>query len=264
MHTAYIPKQFCKEYAEISCGQLPLLIAVKKGLKPVLDELIPINKFQHFKKVCADYGLITKTEWAFVQVNENKILNSIDGKRLTTTKYIGVPFSDRLTEGFIRVFIAKSEEPIRQAQRFGWYPLVIKGRALHKPFIDHLRFGKALGYPGCCIDFFKQFNDHNKYNNLYETYKNSEEKPNFLCNCLFMDYTYSLIHHIPCSYNCKETIKFTSELLKEIEKEDPEYADKIKYYLKLPLLVFGEKNIFVFNGKAIGNEIYYDEFLYLG
>jgi len=264
MDIIYRPKEYCREYAKISCGQLPQLIAVRKGLKPVLDEVIPIEKYQRFKSVCSKYGLMVKPGWRFVEVDESRILSSIDGDKLTTTKFFGLPFSERHKEGLVRVFIAKDEENIKLAQRFGWYPLVVKGRALIKPFIDYLRFGKVLGYPGCCIDFFRKYNDHSKYSNLYETYKSTEGELNFLCNCLFFDFTYSLIHHLPCSFNCNETIKYAGALLKEIQYEDPEFAAKIEHYQKLPFLVFGEKNIYAFEGRSKGNEIHYTEGTYIG
>jgi hypothetical protein len=264
MNIIYRPKEYCKEYAEISCGQLPQLIAVRKGLKPVIDELIPIEKYQEFKSVCSKYGLKMKPGWGYVEVAESRILDSIDGDKLTTTKYFGFPFSGKQKEGFVRVFIAKDEENIKLAQRFGWYPLVVKGRAIIKPFIDYLRFGKVLGYPECCVDFFKRYNDHSKFSNLYETYKNTNGELNYLCNCLFFDFTYSLIHHIPCSYNCKDTIKYAGALLKEIQNEDPDFAAKIEYYQKLPFLVFGEKNIYAFEGHSKGNEIHYTKSMYIG
>ncbi len=266
MKLNYIPKLFCKEYVDLfgSSNQLPMFMAVVKGMKPVMDDWIQAERYQELKKVCSKYGLKVEPDWAFIKVSENLINTSIDGDRLSTTKFYGKPYSESIKSGGIHVFISKSEEYLKEAHKFGWYPLIIKGRSFHKPFIDHMRFGKVLGYPDCCIDFFKDFNNHNIYNHLYETYKHTEGKPNFLCNSLFMDFTYSLIHHIPCSYTCKKTIKFARELLQEIEKEESEFVENIKHNLKLPSLVFEEKNTYVFEGEIKKDRVYYSDFSFLG
>ena len=265
MDIQYIPKQFCNDYVRLKgSNQLPMFMAVVKGIKPLMDDWIQADKYQEFKKMCAKYGLRVEPDWVFIQVSEKLINKAIDSDRLSTTKFYGMPYTSKINSGGVHVFISKSEENLKEAHKFGWYPLIVSGRSLHKPFIDHLRFGKVLGYPDCCIDFFRDFNNHNLYNHLYETYKNTEGEPNFLRNSLFMDFTYSLIHHIPCSYTCKKTIKSAEELLREIEKEEPEFAEKIKYNLRLPLLVFEEKNIYVFEGERKNNRIYYSNFSFLG
>ena len=265
MNIQYAPKKFCNDYAKLKgSNQLPMFIAVVKGIKPLMDDWIPAENYQKFKKVCAQYGLKVEPDWVFIQVSEKLINKAIDSDRLSTTKFCGKPYSEGIKSGEIHVFISKSEEYLKEAHKFGWYPLIVNGRSLHKPFIDHMRFGKVLGFPDCCINFFKDFNDHNVYNHLYETYKNTEGKPNFLCNSLFMDFTYSLIHHIPCSYNCKKTIKLAKELLIEIEREEPEFSEEIKHNLKLPLLAFEEKNIYAFEGKIKNNMIHYSDFSFLG
>jgi len=239
-------------------------MAVVKGIKPLMDDWINIERYDRLKYLCGKYNLKIRPDWIFLKVNESLINNAIDSRRLSTTKFYGQPYSEKVTSGEVHVFISKSEESLKEASKFGWYPLIVNGRSLHKPFIDHMRFGRILGYPDCCIDFFRDFNDHNLYNQLYETYKNTSGKPNFLCNSLFMDFTYSLIHHIPCSYRCAKTVKSAKELLLEIEKEEPEFAERIEHNLRLPSLIFDEKNIYVFEGRKRNNRVDYSSFHFLG
>jgi hypothetical protein len=267
MKLDYQPEKKYNEYVSLNGSrQLPIFIAVANKIKPLMDDWIPLKKYSSFKKMCRKYGLKIIADWVFLKVEEILIKDSIDSKRLNTTKFYGIPFSKKLQKNNanVHVFISKSEEKLINAKKCGWYPLIVNGRSLHKPFIDHLRFGKALGYPECCIDFYKKFNNHLVYNNLYETYKNTEGKPNYLCNCLFMDFTYSLIHHIPCSFNCKETIEQAKKTLEKIETEEKEFAEKIKYYLQLPALIFDEKDIYIFEGKIKEKNLEYNSFFFIG
>jgi hypothetical protein len=265
MNIQYIPKNFCKDYVELNgSNQLPMFMAVVQDIKPLMDDWIPFNKFKKFKKICEDYKLKVEPDWCFIKVNEKLINSAIDSDRLSTTKFYGTPYSNKTKKGNLHVFISKSEQQLKQAKKFGWYPLIVNQRSLHKPFIDHLRFGKVLGYPECCIRFFRDFNNHYTYNHPYETLKNTKKQPNFLCNNIFMDFTYSLIHHLPCSFSCNETTKIAKELLREIKKQEPLFAKKIKQYLKLPLLIFEEKNTYAFEGKIKNNKLYYKDHLFLG
>jgi hypothetical protein len=231
-----------------------------------MDDWIPLEKYFSFKKMCEKYELVVMADWIFVKVEEKLIKNSIDSSRLNTTKFYGMPFSEKLQidKATVHLFISKSEENLINAKKCGWYPLIINGRSLHKPFIDHLRFGDSLGYPECCIKFYRDFNNHLVYNNLYQTYKNTKGKPNYLCNCLFMDFTYSLIHHIPCSFNCEKTIENSKKVLEKIEEEEPKFAKEIKHYLMLPALVFEEKDIYIFEGKINENNLEYSSFIFIG
>ena len=265
MNLQYIPKNFCKDYVELNgSNELPMFMAVVKEIKPLMDDWIPINKFKKFRKICEDYKLKVEPDWCFIKTNEELINSAIDSKRLNTTKFYGKPYSNKMTKGSVHVFISPSSQQIKQAKKFGWYPLIVNQRSLHKPFIDHLRFGKVLGYPECCINFFRDFNNHYVYNHPHETLKNTNNPPNFLCNNIFMDFSYSLIHHLPCSFNCDETTKIAKELLREIKNQEPLFAKQIKHHLKLPLLIFEEKNAYAFEGKITKNKIYYEDYTFLG
>ena len=267
MNLEYYPKEKYKDYVYLNGSrQLPIFIAVENGIKPMMDDWILLDKYSSFKKMCKKYKLKIIADWIFFKVEEKLIQQSQDSNRLNTTKFYGIPFSEevRIEGGSVHIFISKSEENIINAKKCGWYPLIVNKRSLHKPFIDHLRFGKVLGYPECCINFYRNFNNHLIYNNIYETYKNTPDKMNYLCNCLFMDFTYSLIHHIPCSFNCERTIDYAKKVLEEIEREEPKFAKEIKHYLTLPALVFDEKDTYVFEGKIEGNNLKYDSFTFLG
>lgn len=263
MLDAYIPENFCKEYTLLKPSQLPMFMATVKGVKPLMDDWIPIQQYGLFKQICKKYKVYQVPDCIFVKPTEEQVRNAIDGHTLTTTKFLGMPFNKDAKSGEVHVFISKSKKTISEAHKYGWYPVIVRGRAIQKPFVDHMRFGKLLGYPDCCIDFFR-LNNKAGVSHLYTSFKNTAGEPSYYCNNSVMDFNYSFIHHIPCSFNCKNTIKLAKEIEKAIAEEEPEFARKIVNYLKKPLLVFGERNMYLFDGESSKNKIRYENFYFLG
>ena len=133
---------------------------------------------------------------------------------------------------------------------------------MNKPFIDHLRFGKYLGFPDCCIDFFRRFNDWKLYSHPFETLKNTKKIKgkaigSYYCNNLLMDESYFFIHHLPCSFRCESTIAYAKKLEEKIREVEPDYVNKTIELLKSPFLVFGEKDFVIFKGKLSGEKSNY-------
>ena len=85
----------------------------------------------------------------------------------------------------------------------------------------------------------------------------------YLCNNFLMDHVYFLIHHIPCSYRCENTIELAKNVEERIMGEEPGFVKKSRDILKKPLLVFGEKNFVIFDGKLKGNGIIFKELEYM-
>lgn len=263
MLSQYIPKNFCREFAELGINQIPLIMATVKGLKPLTDIWVDKRRYAEFKQACKKYDLLYQPNVIFTKSTQEQIKNAIDSYTLTTTKTLGTPFSSEIKEGSVHVFISKFKEPIYKANRFGWYPIIVKGRVINKPFMDHLRFGEALGYPDCCIDFFKNYNKAG-VSTPYETYKHTRGKFSYYCNNILNFLSFSYIHHYTCSFNCKKTIQLAKEIEKEIFKEEPELVKQIKAESVRPLIVFGERNAYLFDGVAKNDTIYYKEVKFVG
>jgi len=64
-----------------------------------------------------------------------------------------------------------------------------------------------------------------------------------------------LISHIPCSFNCKESIKTEKDILKVLKIEAPDFAEKTVNALKKVFLFFDDFNWVVFDGKVKNNEL---------
>ncbi|MBT3407262.1 hypothetical protein HN415_01120 [Candidatus Woesearchaeota archaeon] len=266
--TNYKPKKFGKEYVNINgSSQYPMFISTALGIKPSFDDWVDVKHYKKFVKMCKNYNLFVDPDVIFQKPKSNK--NAlIGGNTLTTTYAIGKKYNPKIKNGKVHVFISKSKKTLLEAKKFGWYPVATKSRCINKPFIDHLRFGKKLGFPSCCINFFKKYNNWNIYSHPFETFKktpknNQKITGSYLCNNFLMDNTFFLIHHLPCSYRCKKTMNYAKSVEENIKKVEPDFIKKTKQLLKKPLLVFSERNFIIFDGKLSNNSLKYTNYQYL-
>ena len=267
IYNKYVPSKIGKEYTEmLDSYQYPMFISTALGIKPCFDDWVFTSNLKEFKQLCNKYGLFVEQDSINWKPCKNK--EEIIGKEnITTTLAEGSQETASQMDKVTHVFISKSREILRKVKRVGWYPLSISGRSLNKPFVDHLRFGEILGYPKCCINSFKKYNNWNLYSHPYETYKNTfsdlkDNKPSYYCNNFLMDNSYFFIHHIPCSYNCPTTIEYAQRIEKGIEAVEPEFVKRTKEMLRKPLFVIGERNFILFEGIKEGNQIRYSGSVY--
>lgn len=264
----YTPKKFGKEYCSIrGTAQYPMFMAVALGVKPCFDDWIPIDRFDEFVKVCRDYGLYVETDVVFTEPPADK-KDVVGSENLTTTFFTGKGFAKNIKDGEVHVFVSSSRKAALEAKKTGWYSVVINNRSINKPFVDHLRFGKALGFPDCCVDFFRKYNNWNIYSHPYETFKNTPVKNgrargSYHCNNFLMDNTYFFIHHLPCSYRCESTISLASRVEEKIREVEPEFVKNTVELLTKPLLVFGERHFIIFDGKIKDGALSYSNAQYL-
>lgn len=260
----YEPKNFGKEYVAINgSSQYSMFAATALGVKPCFDDWVDMKKYVQFLSMCSEYGLHVEPDVIFLDKRPKKE-DVIGGESITTT-YAGVrPFNKNCKEGRVHVFVSKSKKRAKETRKFGWYPGIIRSRITNKPFVDHMRFGKNLGFPKCCIDFFRKYNNWAKYSHPYESYKNTPKgKASYYCNNFPMDYSYFYIHHNPCNYMCKSTIKLAKNVEQKIADVEPKFVEITTNFLKSPMLVFGERNCVFFEGELEDNEIKYKSLNYL-
>ncbi|MBL7197461.1 MAG: hypothetical protein ISS47_05140 [Candidatus Omnitrophica bacterium] len=248
----YSPKSFCREFVEVkgSSLQLGMYMALVLGFKPLLDDWVPKERLSEFKKICRKYKIYVREDVIFVNIHKDDIPPYVLGKKyLTTTSAYGYPVESDI-EGQVHLFLSKDKNLLKKGM---WYPVIIKDRAISPPRADHLNYGYVLGYPDCCIRFFKKYNNWLKYSYLYEAYRNTRGLPLFFCNPFFKDTTFSYIYHMPCSYDCKKTSILVNKLREEIKIREPDYVKITDQYLKMPFLVFYERKFYCFEGQLKGN-----------
>lgn len=263
----YVPERFCREFVEIRGHSSSLVnyMAVVTGLKPLMDDWIPVDTYRDFERTAnKKYGLCVKPGAVWLKEAPDDYLRQIhEGASLTTTKFIGARYENGMKDGELHVFIAKSEEALEKGYRTGWYPLVIDGIAVKQPFADNVQFGRELGYPDCCLDYFVENNHRGSF--LKRIKNNTAGEFNYLCNCLPKDASFSYIYHMPCSFNCESSVSYAEALRKEIDKREPELVGIIDGVLKNPYLVLKEQHIYVFDGVAGNmNEIVYSDVKFAG
>ncbi|PIQ88757.1 MAG: hypothetical protein COV72_06755 [Candidatus Omnitrophica bacterium CG11_big_fil_rev_8_21_14_0_20_42_13] len=248
----YIPRNFCRDYALIKQGhgQLTMFMSLVLGIKPLMDDWMPVKKVKEFRKICKKYNLYVREDVIFENVNKESVPDNVLGREfLSTTSAYGHPLGSR-EDGQVHVFISKDK---RLFEKCMWYPVIIGNRVIFQPRIDSLKYGYILGYPECCIKFFRKYNDWLKFSHLYQAYLNTKANPSFLCNPFLKDTVFSYIYHMPCSYSCRQTIKLANKLRNEIKKREPEYVKITDSRLKMPFLVFYERKFYCFDGELRGN-----------
>ena len=227
--------------------QLPSFIATVKGLKAATDLWVRYQKWESFCKLVRYFGLFYYVDAYFVQDIET--LNNLPKELFTTTKAVFGKHFERDTEA--HVFIAKSQKSLVKITGAGWYPLVVNKKVIEKHLADHYSFGKALGYPSCCLNFFQKYNNWYFYNNYYETYRNTINTPTYLSNGFLRLIAFSLIPHIPCSFHCLESIDYAQKLRLLIKEESQEYLCEIERHLQTPILCLSELKIYRFEGRLL-------------
>ncbi len=263
----YAPKEFCREYYDLKQsyghGQLVQFMATVLGIKPAFDDWFPYKHLSEIERICRKYHLYYKIDWVFRPCDDVSGVIS-GGNRLSTTKMYGVPLSEARADDGLHIFFSTNKDQLEYAYRNGWYPLILGNRAIHKPYIDHMRFGESLGYPPCCIDFFRRFNNKLIYNNLYETLRNTNGKSHKFCNSILKDNNFSYIYYMPCSWNCKRTRLYVHRLRNKMLKLEPDLVQKIDTVLALPVVVFDEQFSYVFQGEVKENRIEYSDCKFVG
>jgi len=170
------------------------------------------------------------------------------------------------------LLISKSEKRLKE-----FYKLEKK---YIKKYFEPSIIGKYLGYPVCCIKEYKKNFKFKNRNNPIKTLLNTKGKLNFRLNYLYnfqsRQFNYQkfnrispnyhlfdmyLIPHIPCSFNCKQSIGYAQNLLNILKLYFPIYYKKMIFFLKRPILYFNDFVFFPILGKANNNLLKYQGFI---
>lgn len=230
--------------------QLPAVCAVVFGIKPAADLWISSRLVPAFRSLAQKLELCFDIDLHFDRFDEASLRASRSHFGTTRAALATKPHSK--TEAHI--FIAKCAHALECAVASGWYPLVVENLLVEKSVADHVRFGRALGYPECCIAFFRRRNHWIYDNTPYAAWRNTCGVPSRFSNGLPRHTAFSLICHMPCSFACLESIEQSQEVVDAIRAEAPVYAEEIVRRLALPMLSLSELRLFIFEGRAAGEQ----------
>lgn len=226
--------------------QLPSFIAVVAGLKPAMDMWVTVAHWSAFERIAIMFGLHYYVDGYFDRYAEDE-LATLQDEMVTTTRAVRRLSPESRSEA--HVFIAREKDALRTAVAAGWYPLVVNGRLVEKHLADHHAFGVALGYPSCCLAFFRQHNDWQIDNTFYAAYRNTTGTPSILANGLLRNTAYYYVPHLPCSFVCRSSMAYSAALRSVIAEEAPAYAAEIDRRLSSLLLCLSELRIYRFEGQ---------------
>ncbi|HKE18336.1 MAG TPA: hypothetical protein VKB80_25835, partial [Kofleriaceae bacterium] len=239
--------------------QLSQYVAVMAGVRRSLDDWIDIEAFAAYDALMRQLGLVALPDCLF-QVLPGHDIAGIECA--PTTRAAGARFRPGHAPPGSRVHVILSSRAdwAQETLAAGWYPLAIGDRLVLKPLIDHDRFGRAFGYPSCCVSFFLQHNDWPRQNTLAEALRSSRQV-RWQANCLAKSSPWMLIFHMPCAFDCPGTHDYATGTLDAIRDLDADYARRIEEYLRQMVLSINERTAFALRGAELRgpDRVRYDE-----
>lgn len=226
----------------------PQFAAVAAHLRPGMDCWVPFKNLDEFRRFAEGLGLAVSFDCAFRELSGQARDRVVGIETLCTTHATGVRIEDAANGDSVHTFVAGTRDVAEQMRACGWYPVVVKDRLFHKPVVDHLEFGRLLGYPDCCVGFFGKSNNWNKTNSYVEAYLNTKASCDYRTNCFGKNLGYSLTFHIPCRFDCPNTIRYSTALAKFLDGCEPEYVAACRQLLRKPVLSLNEREIVVLDG----------------
>lgn len=251
------PKNALSAYFELSgrAGLFPQFAAVVARQRPGMDCWIPSKNIEKFKRFAEGQGLSLRMDCAFRRLPSDASGRIVGFNNLCTTYAEGVRVQDAQSEDEVHVFVGLTPKIAEEMCACGWYPVVVKDRFFNKPVIDHIEFGKLLGYPRCCIDFFSTSNNWHRTNSCAEAYLKTTGQFDYRTNCFGKNLGYSLNFHLPCRFDCAKTIEFSTRVADYLTKVEPEYFALCFELLRKPVLSLNERENVLLDGERIGENL---------
>lgn len=190
-----------------------------------------------------------------VAISDFKIKKEVDELRGYSDKGFRID-KNSSEKGQVFLYVSRKKENAEKAKYF-------------EANNEHYNFGKILGYPECCIDFFtKNFPIESKKKNDYvlASLKNSDGyKFPFYNNVAIRHLDLTLLSHFPCNFNCKASLEIAKLRLKSIRALSPELYEIFDGMLKCAVIYTENDCIFALREVNVKeNEIYKQELYYNG
>jgi hypothetical protein len=261
-------KGFLGELATVrrNDAQLSQYVAVMAQLRRSLDDWIPAENFGAFRRLAAAHQLVVEADCVFKPLAAESAVVGLD--RAPTTRAVGAPYEEGggwEAGTHVHAVVSTRADWATETLASAWYPLVVDGRMVLKPHVDHRRLGYAFGYPACCVDFFMTHNNWTRLNTLADAVQASE-RLDWRANCLLKQTPWMTIFHMPCSFDCPATVEYSTALLSALERLDAGYADKIRNALRQHFLVIGEAASYALEGaRKVGpDHVFYETATFVG
>jgi hypothetical protein len=225
-------------------------LALRNGIKPTQRSIIDHGQFKGIKKIYEKNGI-------YITHSDYKIKRTKKMLRAAPLHSHGGQII------FYASKLPKLAEALKEQEDKRIKGIYSSGRKFFS-MVDET-IGHLLGYPQCCINFFKQNTNSPSIKLISSAFENTKGTPSFYLNNLhaFPGSRFgALISHFPCSYTCNESKKYAQKVLNSICVSETEIREYIEFFLKLPVLVLNNGKTFFFDsvdmsaGSARYNFIY--------
>jgi hypothetical protein len=228
------------------------MLAVLKGIKPAAAQMLVLGKGSELKKVVGGmeemkriYGLHYALSSEKYLVDSNRDFSAVvPADSQEGHLILGYSLSQDLAKRGPEYFIKKQQDPVYSR-----------------------KFGEIMGYPKCCLDFGdsvsgnvgieEKIKKSLVWSQIYiRSFRNSTT-----ISPLLNIFTISLVPHIPCHLDCRESKRYALRLLEAIREENPAYLKALEFFmLKLNVLFWFYTERMLLLGSKKENVMHYDDF----
>ncbi len=193
-------------------------------LKPVCRVLLNKDELNNIRRICRSYDL----NYSIARYKFTDSDNICKGG--FQNKVVKVPLEYR--EGRFVLYISASKDDAE--------------RAANLEETDTVEFGKILGYPDCCIEFFVENLPNQAGRNMdfiLPSCRGIGVFP-FVNNRCIRYFGITVLSHFPCDLNCEKSRKLGELYFNLIDKYDPQTAEKYKNELRSFVLYTENEGIY--------------------
>jgi hypothetical protein len=235
-------KTIFRVFMNVLCSRSSALeiIYVLHNLKPACRVAIKKNRLKHLTAILDKYNL-------FYNISEFSVSLIIDKNKgyLSNSSTIEKNIN---SESIIYIYISKNLDITKKLKKYD----------LHE---DDIAFGKLLGYPSCCSEFFsKNKKLAAKYQMDFTLLCQREFKSySFLFNFTLFSFDVSLYSYFPCSLDCEATLELATKYFNFLKDNLKDIANEFKTKMSTCVLFSEYDGIFYSNRYTIngGNIIFY-------
>lgn len=217
-----------QELSEYIYGKdLISFICTWEGIKPATRLSLNMDKIEQFADICHKFNLnYEESDFNVIPSNDKNIFSNIAERVNDDPKN---KLSNKLQK---YIYVSKIKKLCQEAKEYD-------------KVNDNLKLGEVLGYPKCCIDFFKKNYTSNNPDLIRAITENSNNRKkanfSFYINYAARYFGNSIISHFPCSWNCEASTNLAKQYLDCFKQYFPKDAEELVRILKMPVLYSDER-----------------------
>ena len=201
------------------------VLFVLEGTKPIARISLHQNELQNVLVFCERRQLRCA-------VSDFKIIHVQTEDKGVANKGVKVALASKI-KGDLFLYVGKDQKLVEQAKQA-------------EAENDHEQLGRLLGYPSCCIKFFKSEYDQevvkeNDYiapalRNTRQETDGAGSAVSFYNNVILRYFDIGVLSHYPCSFTCSTSVELAKNNLEIVARYSPQLAEMMVTMLKCPVV----------------------------